>query len=207
MVEWIKRVLAKGGGGFEDILYNAKVWISQEESPTVHFNTTSEKIAIKEPNGTVVERENVLYPGSKGWIGPYTSTAFEMVAEDHGIGVSTAVADASPWSREVYLMTTEKDCKGIQCPETYDGKFTYLTDTPGFHTPMQSGEYSIQGRAEDALSLSGETHATVRVDATPPEKIKIVNLPAGGQIGEGVYKVNTKPPTAKQGRRVLVCSR
>ena len=198
-VEWIKRVLGEGGGGFEDYLYNARVWISQTESPTVHFNTTSAKIQIKEPNGAVVERENVLYPGSKGWVGPYSSTAFEMIAEDPGVGVSFAVADGNTWSREVFLMTTEKDCEGDQCPEKYEGKFTYLTDTPGFHSPMPSGEYSIQGRAEDALDLTGETHAMVRVDATPPENIKIVNLPTGNQIGEGVYKIKAEATDGKTG--------
>jgi hypothetical protein len=196
-VTWVKRVLAEGGGGFEDSLYNARVWISQTESPTAHFNTTSPRIVIKEPNGTEVERENVLYPGSKGWVGPYSSTAFEMIAEDPGIGVSFAVADGNSWSREVFL--TEKDCLGDQCPENYQGKFTYLTDTPGFHLPMPSGEYSIQGRAEDALGLTGETHATIRVDATPPENIKIINLPAGDQIGEGIYKIKAEATDGKPG--------
>ncbi len=203
MVEWVKRVLAEGAGGFEDELYKARVWISQEEAPTVHFNATSPKIAIKEPNGTIVERENVLYPGSKGWIGPFSSTAFEMIANDPGVGVSFAVADGGTggktWSRETFLMSTEKDCQGVQCPEEFKGQYTYFTDTPGFTSPMPSGEYSIQGRAEDPLSLAGETHVTVRVDATPPEKIKLVNLPAGGQIGEGVYKIKAEATDGKTG--------
>ncbi len=199
LVNWVKRVVKEGGGGFEDWLYNARVWISQTESPSVHFNTTSANIQINEPNGIKVERENVLYPGSKGWIGPYSDTAFEMIAKDPGIGVSFAVADGNTWSREVFLMATEKDCQGDQCPENYEGKFTYLTDTPGFHTPMPSGEYSIQGRAEDPLALTGETHATIRVDATPPENIKIANLPAGDQIGEGVYKLKAEATDGKPG--------
>jgi YD repeat-containing protein len=203
MVEWVKRVLTEGAGGFEDELYRADVWISQEEAPTVHFNTESPKIAIKEPDGTVVERENILYPGSKGWIGPFSSTAFEMIAGDPGVGVSLAAADGGTggklWSRETFLMSTEKDCQGVQCPEEFKGKYTYFTNTPGFTSQLPSGEYSIQGRAEDALKLTEETHVTVRVDATPPENIKLVNLPAGGQIGEGIYKIKAEATDGKTG--------
>jgi hypothetical protein len=160
MVEFIKRVLAEGAGGFEDRIYAATVYISQEKPPSVTFNATSQKIQVKEPNGEVVERENVLYPGSKGWIGPHSSTAFEMTAEDLGIGVSFAVADGNTWSREVFLKN-EGLCKGVQCPKTYVGKYTYYTITPGFTKPMPSGEYEIQGRAEDEAKLAGEKHVMV----------------------------------------------
>jgi tripartite motif-containing protein 71 len=201
MFRFVKYTLAAGGGygAFDDALYKARVWISQEESPTVTFNTTSPTIEIKEPNGMIVSRNNVLYPSNKEWIGPFTSTAFEMIAKDPGIGVSFAVADGNTWSRETFLMTTEKDCKGVQCPQEFKGKYTYFTTTPGFTTPMPSGEYSIQGRAEDPLALAGETHATVRVDALGPEAIKITNLPTGGQIGEGVYKIKAEATDGKTG--------
>jgi len=198
LVEFVKRILAEGAGGFEDELYLAHVWISQEESPTVTFNTTSPTIEVKEPNGTIVNRNNVLYPGNKEWIGPFTNTAFEMTTKDPGVGVSFAVADGNTWSRETFL-TTEKDCKGIQCPEEFKGKYTYYTTTPGFTSQMPSGEYSIQGRAEDAFKLAGETHATIRVDALGPQDIKITNLPAGGQIGEGVYKIKAEATDGKTG--------
>jgi YD repeat-containing protein len=201
MFRYVKYTLAAGGGygAFDDALYKARVWISQEESPTVTFNTTSPTIEIKEPNGTIVNRNNVLYPSNKEWVGPFTSTAFEMTAKDPGIGVSFAVADGNTWSRETFLMTTEKDCKGVQCPQEFKGKYTYFTTTPGFTSPMPSGEYSIQGRAEDPVALAGETHATVRVDALGPEAIKITNLPTGGQIGEGVYKIKAEATDGKTG--------
>ncbi len=201
MVRFVKYILAAGGGygAFDDALYKARVWISQEESPTVTFNTTSPTIEVKEPNGTIVNRNNVLYPSNKEWIGPFTSTAFEMTAKDPGIGVSFAEVDGNTWSRETFLLTTEKDCKGVQCPQEFKGKYTYFTTTPGFTSPMPSGEYSIQGRAEDPLALAGETHATVRVDALGPQAIKITNLPAGGQIGEGVYKIKVEATDGKTG--------
>jgi streptogramin lyase len=196
MVEFVKRVLAEGAGGFEDRLYSATVFVSQEEAPTVTFNTTSQEIQVKEPDGTIVERENILYPGSKGWIGPHSSTAFEMTAKDLGIGVSFAVADGNTWSREVFLKN-EGLCKGVQCPQQYVGKYTYYTTTPGFTSPMPSGEYEIQGRAEDEVKLVGETHVKVRVDATAPEAIKLVGLPVGNQFGEGVYKIKAEATDGK----------
>jgi DNA-binding beta-propeller fold protein YncE len=200
MVEFVKRVLAEGAGGFEDRIYAATVYIFQEKPPTVTFNTTSQKIQIKEPNGAVVERENILYPGSKGWIGPFSSTAFEMDAKDPGIGLSFAVADGNTWSREVFL-SKEGLCKGVQCPEKYEGKYSYYTTTPGFTKPMPSGEYEIQGRAEDEAKLTGETHVVVRVDATAPESIKLVGLPSGSQFGEGVYKIKAEATDGKTGQK------
>ncbi len=199
LVEFVKRITAEGAGRFEDRLYLAHVWISQTESPTITFNTTSPTIEVKEPNGTIVNRNNVLYPSNKEWIGPFTSTAFEMTAKDPGVGVSFAVADGNTWSRETFLMTTEKDCKGVQCPQEFKGKYTYFTTTPGFTTPMPSGEYSIQGRAENALKMAGEKNVTIRVDALGPQGIKLTNLPAGGQIGEGVFKLKAEATDGKTG--------
>ncbi len=195
MFRFVKYTLGKEEY-FDDILDRARVWISQEEAPAVSFNTSSPTIEVKEPNGTIVTRNNVLYPGNKEWIGPFTSTAFEMTAKDPGVGVSFAVADGNTWSRPTSLMTTEKDCKGVQCPEEFKGKYTYFTTTPGFTSPMPGGEYSVQGRAEDPLALAGETHATVRVDALGPEAIKITNLPS---IGEGVYKIKAEATDGKTG--------
>ena len=199
LVEFVKRITAEGAGGFEDRLYLAHVWISQTESPTITFNTESPTIEIKEPNGTIVHRNNILYPGNKEWIGPFTNTAFEMTAKDTGVGVSFAVADGNTWSRETFLMTTEKDCKGDQCPEEFKGKYTYYTTTPGFTSPMPSGEYSIQGRAENALKMTGEKNVTVRVDALGPQGIKFTNLPAGNQIGEGIIKLKAEATDGKTG--------
>jgi tripartite motif-containing protein 71 len=198
MVRFIKYTLA-ASAGFEDVMLKARVWISQEEAPTASFNTTSEKIAVKEPNGTVVERENVLRPGSKGWIGPYTSTAFEVIDHDPGIGVSFAAADGGGWSREMFLLSKENDCRGVQCPEEYKGKFTYFTTTPGFTKSMPSGEYSIESFAEDPVGLYGYSYATVRVDATPPHAIKISGLPSNNQIGEGVYKLHAEATDGEPG--------
>jgi YD repeat-containing protein len=201
MVRFVKYTLAAGGGydAFDDELAKARVWISQEEPPTAGFNTTSETISVKEPNGTVVQRENVLTPGSKGWIGPYSNTAFEVADHDPGIGVSFAAVDGGGWSREAFLMTKEKDCRGVQCAQEYRGKFTYFTTTPGFTKPMPSGEYSIESFAEDAVGLYGYSYATVRVDVTPPHSIKLSGLPSNDQIGEGVYKIQAEATDGETG--------
>ncbi len=178
---------------------SADVYISQENPPTAAFNETEPKIKVEEPSGVVVERENVLYPGSKGWIGPHSSTAFETIDKDPGIGLSYVAADGSTWSREVFLKEKEGKCSGAQCPAEYKGKFTYYTTTPEFTKPMPSGEYRIQSYAEDSVKLNGFTYATVRVDAEAPQSIKLVGLPAGNQFGGGVYKIKGEATDGKVG--------
>lgn len=184
---------------FRDVIYKAVVWISQEKAPTATFNTSEPTIKIEEPNGTTVERENVLYPGSKGWIGPHSNTAFETVDHDPGIGVSFAAADGGSWSRESFIKEGENKCSGMQCHEEFKGKFTYYTTTPEFTKPMPDGEYEIESFAEDALGLYGYSYHTVRVDATAPAPIKLSGLPSSGQLGEGVYKIKAEATDGKTG--------
>jgi YD repeat-containing protein len=179
---------------------SADVYISQEKPPTATFNEKDPKIRIEEPNGTVVERENVLYPGSKGWIGPHSSTAFETIDKDPGVGLSYVAADGgSGWSREVFLKEKEAKCTSVWCPEEYKDKFTYYTTTPEFTSPMPSGEYRIQSYAEDSVKLNGFTYATVRVDAEAPQSIKLAGLPAGNQLSGGVYKIKAEATDSKTG--------
>ncbi len=64
LMRFIQRTQASGGSGaFEDNLYKANLWISQEKAPTIVFNTTSPMLTVEGH-----EHENVMYPGKKaGW--------------------------------------------------------------------------------------------------------------------------------------------
>ena len=174
-------------------IYKTGVYIFQEQSPATTFNTTEAKIKVKEPNGQIVERENVLYPGSTGWIGPYSSTAFEMIDKDPGVGVSFVFLGDGSWGGQARLLEEGK-CEGVQCSEEYKAQITYDTILHWLdeHARLPDGETSVRDYAEDAAGLYGESDRAVRVDATPPHSIKLSGLPEGGQLGEGVYKVKAQ---------------
>ncbi len=169
------------------------VFISQEQPPTASFNTTDPKIKIKEPNGTVVERENVLYPGSTGWIGPYSSTAFEVVDEDLGTGVSFVFLGDESWGGQIKIFE-ENECAGDQCSKQYKGQITYNTVLHGFgeRYRLPDGETPVRNYVEDPVKLNGELSHMVRVDGTPPHGFKLTGLPEDGQLGEGVYKIKVQ---------------
>jgi YD repeat-containing protein len=174
-------------------LWNTMVFIAQEKPPVTSFNTVDAKIKVKEPNGQVVERENVFYPGSTGWIGPYSSTAFEVVDKDPGVGVSDVFLGDGSWGGRIPILEEHK-CAGIQCNQEYKAQVTYDTVIPGSleRYRLPDGETRVRDYAEDATSLYGESTQTVRVDATPPHAFKLTGLPEGGQLGEGVYKVRAE---------------
>ena len=172
---------------FRDLIREGIVYISQEKAATVTFNKETPTIKVEEPNGTIVERENILYPGSKGWLGPHSSTAFEVTALDPGIGNSFAGVTG----RELFIKN-ENHCSGIQCPEEYKGQFSYYTTTPGFTEPWQNGEWEIEGYAENAAKMFSYVQTPIRVDGNAPHGIKLTGLPAGNQIGGGVYKIKAE---------------
>ncbi len=177
------------------------VYISQELPPTTSFNTTEAKIKVKEPNGTLVERENVLYPGSTGWIGPYSSTAFEVIDKDPGLGVSFVFLGDESWGGQIKPLEEHK-CAGVQCSEEYKAQITYDTVIPGFgeRARLPDGETSVRNYAEDPVKLNGESKQTIRVDGTPPHGFKLSGLPAGDSSAKAYTRSKWKPPTAKARR-------
>jgi sugar lactone lactonase YvrE len=181
---------------------SADVHIYQEKLPEPGFNTTSPTIEYKGTEGEIIKRENVLYPSSKGWLGPHSNTAFEVVAKDPGIGVSlVSLQDlkiGATWLRPY----EEGHCEGVQCPETVKEPYTYNSE-------MENGDSGVR------LSVKNETGATesiysgaFRVDAAPPHNLSLAGLPATGMIDEGQLHLQGKAtdgtaPTPSSGIKVL----
>lgn len=165
---------------------SADVHISQEKRPEPGFNITSPTIEYTGPKGENIKRENVLYPGSKGWLGPHTNTAFEVVAKDPGIGVSS-VSLQDLKSGAIWLRPYEEGkCQGVQCHETVASPYTYNSE-------MNNGDNGVRLSVENATgALESNYSGDLRVDGTPPHSIKISGLPAGNEIGEGIYKLKAE---------------
>jgi YD repeat-containing protein len=160
------------GSGFADTLSQAYVLISQEQNPTYGVNKTTATFA----GG----RENVLYPGSKGWIGPHANTAFEVWAKDPGIGVSYFGFNAGSFAvKHAYL--EEGLCAGVQCYPSvgyvlpYEAGMNDGYDTVGMSTTNASGNFG-----------SGEG-AQVKVDGSAPTGLKVLGLPANNTVTQTVH--------------------
>jgi DNA-binding beta-propeller fold protein YncE len=157
---------------------SADVHIFQEKYPEPAFNTTSPTIEYKGPKGEIIKRENVLYPGSKAWLGPHTNTAFEVVAKDPGIGVSlVSLGDlkiGATWIRPY----EEGKCKGVQCPETVREPYTYNSE-------MAEGKFGALLSVKNETGAVESESATLRVDAVPPHNLSLAGLPSTGVIDEG----------------------
>jgi hypothetical protein len=167
-------------------LAGATVYISQEKPPEPGFNTWSPTIEYTGPKGELVKRENVLYSGSKGWLGPHSNTAFEVVAKDPGIGVSTVSLQdlkiGAMWLRPY----EEGKCAGVQCPETVSSPYTYNEE-------MWNGDQGVRLSVQNETGVWESNYSEpLRVDAAPPHSIKISGLPSGDIIGEGVYKLKAE---------------
>jgi YD repeat-containing protein len=157
--ENIARFLGSLGSGtvFKDEIKRADVYISQEKGPEVSFNKSSPTI----DSGRV----NVLY-GSGAWLSP-TQGAFEVKAEDPGIGVSrvnVSTHTGGTWNVPVPIYEEDK-CEGVQCSKKFESSYSYSPS-------MEDGEDSIEMYAEDMMFLN-LTFQTVKVDHTPPGNIKV----------------------------------
>ena len=145
------------------------VYIAQEKTPEVSYNSTS--TLIKEPGGA--ERVNVLL-GHDNWLSP-TSGAFEFIAHDPGIGVSLARVDELNGGSFVLEEPIHEQgkCLGVQCPETYTTPITY-------NPSMANGEDQFELYAEDEAGLWGQIGfegkpepVTVKVNAEPPHNLEV----------------------------------
>ena len=160
------------GSSFADTLSEASVLISQGQNPTYGVNKTTATFT----GG----RENVLYPGSKGWIGPHANTAFEVWAKDPGIGVSYFSFNAGSFvSKHTYL--EEGLCSGVQCKPSvayvlpYEAGMSDGYDTIGMSATNATGNFG-----------SGEG-AQVKVDGSAPSGLKVLGLPANNTVTQTAH--------------------
>jgi YD repeat-containing protein len=172
------------GSSFADTLSKATVNISQSKGPEASFNTTPTISFIE--FGKLVERENVLHTGSKGWLGPHSNTAFEVIGHDPGIGVSYLGMTIGLWElKRPYLQ--EGKCAGVQCPPTVYEPIAYASGMP-------DGEHNAEVAIEDATSLHfGEgVQAKIRIDGTRPTGLSVVGLPGSGVVNDAPYHLSAQ---------------
>jgi YD repeat-containing protein len=169
-----------GGTGGSNTVTKAYVDISQEKSPELSFNTTSETI-YNSKTGEYVP--NVLY-GHGSWLGPHHG-AFEVRAKDPGIGLSLYRVLTAGWGedREFFALG---ECIGIQCPEYDDQGYTYQTG-------MGEGVDSFEALAEDYAGLYAHIYPeNIKVDASPPHGIKLTGFQNGNELPLGETKLKVE---------------
>src|SRR6202140_4096345 len=165
-----------GEGGSNRILH-AWVGITQSASPTATFDTTDSSF----PEG----KSNVLY--THGWLGPNSSSEFELKSSDPGIGLSGWLYSAPGWSVETNLLTGQIWCYGVQCPpqETFGLGYEYN----GHKLP--DGEDTVEMKVWDAAGLNATavSPSKIKVDGTAPHNITLIGLPNSNAIGDGQYQL------------------
>ena len=153
----------------------AYVSILQEKGPTIEFNKTSPTLYNERTKEYVA---NVLY-GSGEWLGPHHG-GFELRASDPGVGLREYVVDGSEWVFQ-RMFHAEGDCAGIQCPPEYGKDEPFL-----YNTKMTNGDEGLDAFASDEAAMYGEIEdQTLKVDGTPPGKIKISGLQNGNELPLG----------------------
>jgi streptogramin lyase len=182
---------------FSDTMSQGIVSISEPAGThsTTSFNTTSSELELeieKESKKEKVKRTNVLH-GTGSWL-TKSNGAFESIAKDPGIGVAATKLEyessAGKWEQiaEHSYLEKENACQGVQCYETHGEDWTL--------PKLPDGEDKIRYKAEEAMSgtssLETEGTATVKVDATPPNPVRIVGLPDGDELSERPYELTTE---------------
>jgi RHS repeat-associated protein len=162
----------KAGSSFTTTIYDAKVRIVQESSPTVAADTT---------DLTISGRTNVAHTG--GWVGiGSASGVFGVKAHDLGIGIS-GLKFRSPQAPGVehnvsYLGLT---CEGVQC----DQEKTEAIWGAWF----PDGKDTVEVTASNATHGDTTTSMEVKFDAAAPHDLAIEGLPTNAEIGDSVYKL------------------
>jgi YD repeat-containing protein len=164
---------ASGSGtSFADTLSEGLVYISQEHNPTYGVNKTTATFT----GG----RENVLYPGSKGWIGPHANTAFEVWAKDPGIGVSYfGISAGSFLVKHAYL--EEGLCAGVQCYPSVGYVLPYEASMSNGYDMVEMSDTNATG------SFGSGEGAQIKVDGSAPAGLKVLGLPASNTVTQTVH--------------------
>ena len=167
-----------GGVGGWNTLKSGYVEISQERSPELSFNKSSQYLC----NGSECT-PNVLYGGG-GWLGPH-SGAFEVHARDFGIGISHYRVLSSGWGNEHWYYALG-ECVGVQCPPEINQKYPY-------DGKMSDGEVSFEAFVEDEVGLYAQIYPQkIKVDATPPHNIEVSGFANGDELGAGETLLKVK---------------
>ncbi|MGA8364075.1 MAG: RHS repeat-associated core domain-containing protein [Solirubrobacteraceae bacterium] len=174
-VTYLQESTGPGGGvSGENQLTGASVYLAQEESPTISFDTTHE---------TLEGRQNVLY-GAGGWLGPH-SGAFEIHATDPGLGISMLRVLTSGYA-DIHNYLWNGECAGAQCLPTRNKSYVYQSS-------MKDGEDSFEALDEDAVGLIAHIYPqVVKVDSLAPHGVTLTGLPSGNELGAGEYHLQAE---------------
>jgi streptogramin lyase len=196
--------------GFWTWIYDAQVYVAQEESkhPEVESTSACPQCGFNKSSATIAAaggRANVLH-GSGTWLSPYQG-AFEATAHDPGIGVSFAGFTGTIGYHPHWIRKEEGKCLGIQCPETYSDWMTY-------NSSMPNGDDETEFFAEDAAGLIDDTYAypRIKVDASKPYNLGFTGMPEeGAEISAALHKLTVhatdgKKPTPSSGIRSVSVS-
>ena len=166
---------APEGYGFWFELYNAWVGVNQKQGPEVSFNTSSQLLTAPEGGA----RGNVLYATINNLPGDWMSKsagAFEIIAEDHGLGVSYFTVKDLTSGATLNLSKSppsEGHCTGVWCNQRLPW---YIGSTEG----MVEGENTIEACAEDAAKMKACTNKVVKVDNSKPYGVKLKGMAEEG---------------------------
>ncbi len=181
---------------FINRLKSATVSIEQTVKPTVTFDFEHEKLI----NG---EFTNVLY-GENKWFGPYSGAIGYSVTET-GLGVAKVwvfTGSGEGYNRFYeHDLLTEKQCKGVQCPESFTSAFTWNKEKP-----LPNGTHQeIFMYAEGPAGNISENWppAYVNVNKTPPTGLVLSGLPAGGVIDGVQYHLKGEATDSGSGIKSL----
>ncbi len=187
--------------GFWTWIYDAQVYVAQEESkyPETESTSTCPQCGFNTSSSTIAGaggRANVLH-GSGTWLSPYQG-AFEATAHDPGIGVSFAGFTGTVGYHPHWIRNEEGKCLGIQCPETYSDVMTY-------NESMPNGDDGVEFFAEDAAEMISTNSQTVKVDASKPYNLGFTGMPeVAAEISAAPHKLvvhatDGKKPTPSSG--------
>ena len=177
--EQVATKAGEGTGGSNHITA-AKVIVSQEQGPTLEFNTSSPTITNTETHEVFT---NILY-GSGSWLGPH-SGAFEVRAKDPGLGLEEyrVLGSGAPDDRN---FLGEDQCVGLQCPE-------YVYQPYHYETGMYEGNVPLEAFVRDPVGLTADIYPqTIKVDAAPPHGIRMTGFQNGNELPLGETKIKVE---------------
>ncbi len=171
----------ENGYSFTSKMAWAYIYILQEASPTVSFDTTDKSVGS---NG------NALYPGRWTTTRGFSAKLAYVNTHDPGIGVSESGWSApgvSTWG-EPLTRWANLGCVGVQCYECFEAKCG--GEPWGLNlSGLPDGEDAIETTVKDFVGLSATAKGVAKIDDTPPFGITLSGLPPGNEIGYGHYRV------------------
>jgi RHS repeat-associated protein len=163
-------------------LTSASVGIVQEAPPVVAWNTTTPRLADREPPHGGEEVPNLF--ASAGWVSDSGPDVGGMEGHDPGVGIlrfKYRSPQAPGWGGERVESPKDGAIQMHECEEKACGGEPAVVSVAG----LPNGEDTVEGTIEDAVGLKATTTAPVKIDSSSPYDIQLVGLPPNNEIGYG----------------------